>query len=105
MSDDLLDQLQESEREWAEIEKTTALRSEKDKKIISRFCAENDYADIKRTLDLLKKHQGLPQHDRDVVKSFESAYPDKLTVLGIHQFIDVRDIYGCYLESGGESDD
>ncbi len=45
MNENLEKQFQESESEWAEIEKSTAIRKQKDKRIISQYCAVNNEAD------------------------------------------------------------
>lgn len=112
MEDSLIDQLQESEEEWADIEKLRHdllnkenARLNKDKKIISHYCADNKHADITTTLELLLKYSALPEHDEETIKEFKQSYPSKLSVDIIHRFEDVKDIYSSYLESGGEYDD
>lgn len=104
MDDVLEKQVQESEEEWAEIEKTIKIREQKDKDIISHFCA-NNYADIARTLELLKKHKGMPKHDQERVNTFDKHYPDNITLKDILGYLDVKDIYRQFLESGGENND
>lgn len=105
MTDELQKSLQESVDEWGNIEKSKAIQEKKDKKIISKYCAENDPADIYRTLKLLNKYEGLPQHDKIIVESFEAKYPNKLTTKIILDFEDVKDIYSKYLESGGNDNE
>ena len=101
---DYLEQLcQESEFDWAEIQRMTDERNKKDKRIISEYCAKNKNADIIRILELLEKYDGLPSHDRDIVNEFKNSYPDSLTVKMIHSFEDTRDIYREYLEYGEEN--
>ena len=104
MDENLEKQFQESEKEWAEIEKLKSIREKKDKRIISIFCAQNDQADIIRILGLLEKYPGMPQHDKDIVYEFKKKYPNELTVKLIHSLLDVMDIYNQYLESGGDID-
>lgn len=102
MDENLEKQLQESESDWAEIEKHVAEREKKDKRIISQFCASNKQADMVRILDLLEKHNGMPNHDKEIVIEFKKCYPKELNTKLIHSFLDVRDIYSIYLESGGD---
>lgn len=105
MTKDLLEKLKESLQERADIERQLAERDKKDKKVISMYCAENAPADIYRTLKLLEKYNGLPEHDKYVVDNFNATYPKKLTVQLILEFEDVKDIYRRYLESGGNDDE
>lgn len=96
------DELQDSLVEWAKIEEQQILRRKKDEMLISKFCVENDYADVIRTLALLEKRKGMPTHDCEKVQTFKKNYPDSLTIQDIVDFMDVRDLYGRYLESGGK---
>ena len=105
MGEDIKSELADSLAEWAKIEQQQAEREEKDKKIISAYIAQNDGADIVRTLELLKKHRYLPNHDIEVIKEFEEHFPQKLTAPILARYLDVTDIYSKYLESGGENDD
>ena len=112
MDKDLIDQFQDSEVEWAdiqrlryELEEKERKRTLKDQNIISRYCGKNDYADITTTLELLLKYPGLAKHDQETVEKFKECYPKKLTVGMIHEYEDVVDIYSEYLESGGEYND
>lgn len=105
MDETLEKEFQDSEEEWAEIEKLKAIREKKDKKIISKFCANNDQADMLKILSLLEKYPGMPSHDKDVVFEFKKKYPNELTVQLIHSLLDVMDIYSQYLESGGNTND
>ena len=109
MDKDLVDQFQESEMEWAEIqelqcqlEAKKGKRTLKDQKIISQYCGKNVYADIITTLELLLKYPGLAKHDQETVKKFKECYPNELTVELIHKYEDILDIYNKFLESGGE---
>ncbi|MBD5395897.1 MAG: hypothetical protein HDR71_16920 [Lachnospiraceae bacterium] len=104
MDENLEKQFQESEAEWAEIEEKKAIREKKDKRIISMFCASNNQADMVQILNLLEKHNGMPDHDKEVIVSFKECYPGSLTVKLLHSFLDVKDIYSQYLESGGKDD-
>ena len=103
MNENLEKQFQESESEWAEIEKSTAIRKQKDKRIISQYCAVDNEADIIHTLELLEKYRGMPEHDQEILSEFKKNYPKTLTVKVIHNFEDVRDIYQRYLEFGEEN--
>lgn len=105
MNDELEKRMQDSEIEWAKIQELTAERQRKDKRIISEFCAANDEADIKRTLDLLNKYNGMPNHDKEIVNEFNTSYPRELTVKLIHNFLDVKDLYRKFLESGGDDNE
>lgn len=105
MDGSLEQKLQESEEEWAEIEKQKAQREKKDRKIISQYCAGYNRADMVQILELLEKHGGMPKHDKDIISEFKNNYPETLTTKLIHNFEDVKDIYSEYLESGGENDD
>ena len=102
MDENLEKKFQESELEWAEIEKLKAEREKKDRRIISEFCASNKQADMVQILELLEKYNGMPKHDKDIVSEFENKYPEQLNVKLIHSFLDVKDIYNQYLESGGD---
>ena len=102
MNDNLEEMMEQSEEEWAEIEKQIAQREKKDKKIISMYCAENRLADVVNIIELLEKHNGMPDHDREVVQEFKKQYPQMLTVKVLKSFMDVQLIYQGYLESGGE---
>ena len=105
MDNTIENQLQESLEEWADIEKLTYERQNKDKKIISKFCAENKAADIYHTLKLLEKYSGLASHDRETVEMMKSKYPQELDAKLLYDYLNMRDIYSDYLESGGECDD
>ena len=101
MDENLERKLQESESEWANIEKQRAEREKKDRKIISEFCANNKKADIFQILLLLEKYDGMPDHDKDVVMEFKNNYPGNINTKQLYNFLDVKDIYSKYLESGG----
>lgn len=103
MDENLEKQFQESENEWAVIEKSIAIRKQKDKRIISAYCAKNKDADIYHILQLLAKYHGMPSHDEEMLKEFKENYPKTLTVQMIHNFEDIKDIYQEYLESGEEN--
>lgn len=103
MDENLEKQFQESESEWAEIEKNTEIRKKKDQRIISKYCATNKEADIVHILKLLEKHGGMPNHDEELLTEFKEHYPKTLTVKMIHNFEDIKDIYSEYLESGVEN--
>ena len=103
MDENLEKQFQESEYEWAEIHKNIAIRKQKDKRIISQYCADNKEADIVHTLELLEKYKGMPEHDHEILTEFKMNYPKTLTVRIIHNFEDVKDIYQEYLEFGEEN--
>lgn len=105
MDEKLERQFQESEFEWAEIERLKAERKKKDNKIISQFCAANKQADMVRILELLEKHNGMPKHDKEIVYEFKKCYPEGLNVKLIHSFLDVKDIYSMYLEAGGDDNE
>ncbi len=105
MDSNLEKKLQESEAEWADIERLKAAREKKDQKILSIYCAMNRPADIIHTIELLAKYNGLPQHDKEIVENFKNSYPDKITVKLLHAFLDTKDIYKEYLESGGSCDE
>ncbi|MEY8265146.1 hypothetical protein AALA79_02015 [Lachnospiraceae bacterium 64-25] len=105
MDENLEREFQESESDWAEIEKLKAEREKKDKRIISQFCASNKQADMVRILELLVKHNGMPGHDKEIVSEFKRCYPEELNVKLIHSFLDVKDIYSTYLESGGDDNE
>lgn len=105
MDETLEKEFQDSEEEWAEIERLKAIREKKDKRIISIFCANNDEVDMLRILNLLEKYPGMPSHDKEIVYEFKKNYPKELTVKLIHSFLDVMDIYSRYLESGGGTND
>ena len=109
MDKDLVDQFQESEIEWADIqklqyqlEKNREKRLIKDQAIISRYCGSNSYADIISTLELLLKYPGLAKHDHETIQKFKESYPSELTVELIHKYEDILDVYSEYLESEGE---
>lgn len=102
MDENLEKDIQESLDDRARIEKELAEREKKDLKIISRFCAENNSADMYNILTLLEKYNGIADHDKRTVEDFRQSYPGKLTVKLISMFNDVKDIYSRYLESGGE---
>lgn len=97
--------INESEEEWAEIQKNTATRKKKDERIISMFCAENPASDINRTLELLEQYEGMPDHDKKIIKKFKDEYPKELSLSSILGFLDTTDIYHKYLESGGGAND
>lgn len=105
MDENLEKKFQESESEWAEIDRLITEREKKDKRIISQFCATNKQADMVRILKLLEKHNGMPKHDKEVVEEFKKNYPEELNIKLIHSFLDVKDIYSQYLESGGDDDE
>lgn len=98
-------QISESLDEWADIQKKMAEREKKDKKIISRFCANNTAADIGHILELLLKYDGMSGDDKKSIEEFKSSYPNKLTIPMLGDFLDIKDIYKEFLESGGENDD
>lgn len=102
MGNEIQEALQESVEEWAKIEKLEAVRKKKDQRIISKYCADNDPADIYRILKLLNRLDGLPSHDKETIKSFESKYPNNLSTKLILEFEDVKDIYSKYLEQEGK---
>lgn len=109
MDKDLVDQFQESEMEWAEIqelqfqlEEKKGKRTLKDQNIISKYCGRNNYADIISTLELLLKYPGLAKHDHETIQKFKESYPNELTVELIHKYEDILDVYSEYLESEGE---
>lgn len=101
MEETLEKKLQESEAEWAKLERLIAEREKKDKRIISEYCANNNSADIYNILELLEKYDGMPEYDKETVSEFKDNYPIKLTVNLIHRYEDLKDIYNEYLESGG----
>lgn len=103
MNEDLEKQFQESEKEWAEIEKNKTIRMQKDRRIISNYCASNKDADIYHILQLLEKYSGMPTYDEEMINEFKENYPKTLTVKMIHNFEDIKDIYHEYLESGEEN--
>lgn len=105
MNTDFEEMFQESELEWAELNKLIAKREKKDRKIISQFCAANNSADMLHIIELLEKYGNLPQYDCDIVSEFKEKYPKDLTVQLIHAFTDLTDIYSSILESGGEAND
>ncbi len=105
MDETLERKLQESEAVWAEIEKMTAEREKKDKRIISEYCASNNSADIYNILELLEKYDGMPEYDQETVTQFKANYPKLLTVNLIHRYEDLKDIYNEYLELGGQTND
>ena len=105
MSDNLEEMLEQSEEEWAEIDKKVALREKKDKKIISMYCAENRSADVFNIIELLEKYNGMPDHDSEIVQEFKAQYPKMLKVKTLKSFMDIQLIYHGYLDSGGESDE
>lgn len=101
MDESLGKKLQDSEVEWARIQRQIAEREKKDRRIISEYCAKNDIADIYHILELLEKYDGMPDYDKETVVEFRGNYPKKLTVDLIHRYEDLKDIYNNYLESGG----
>lgn len=103
MNENLEKEFQESESEWAEIQNLTNIRMQKDKRIISKYCASNNDADIIQILNLLEKYRGMPEHDEQIIKEFKENYPKKLTVRMIHNFEDVKELYQEYLEYGEEN--
>lgn len=105
MKTDLEYLMQESESEWADIEKKIAIREKQDRKIISIYCSQNKKADIIHTIELLEKYNGMPRHDQDIIANFKNEYPENLKIKTLHAFLDVKDIYEEYLESGGETYD
>lgn len=105
MDDKLKQLLQESFDEWADIQKRQAEREKKDKKIISLYCSQNSQADILQIIKLLLKFKGMAGHDKETVENFKEKYPDKLSVELLSDFLDVKDLYKEYLESGGENDE
>lgn len=105
MDRELDELMQESEFEWSEIQKQIAIREMKDRRIISKFCANNKHGDIIRSIELLEKNEGLPGHDKEVLGNFKQEYPDNLKVRTLHDFLDIQDIYSSYLESGGNEND
>ncbi len=96
---------QESEEEWAEINKRKIIRQKKDERIISSYCAENIEEDILNTVELLLKYRGMAGHDKETVEEFKKMYPDKLNVPLLRKYMDLLDIFEKYLESGGEKNE
>ncbi len=105
MDDNLKQMMQESFDEWADIEQRQAEREKKDKRIISLYCSRNRQADVFQIIELLNKFKGMAGHDKDTVEDFKRNYPDKLNVKLLNDFLDVKDLYKEYLESGGDNDD
>lgn len=105
MDDNLKQLMQESLDEWADIQKRQAEREQKDKKIISLYCSQNSQADIFQIIKLLMKFKGMAGHDKATVEEFKEKYPDKLDIKLLYDFLDVKDLYKEYLESGGENDE
>lgn len=103
MDENLEKQFQESENDWADIQRKTDIRNQKDRRIISQYCAKNKEADIIHTLKLLEKFKGMPNYDEELLNEFRENYPKTLTVKMIHDFEDIKDIYREYLESGEEN--
>ena len=99
MTNELQTALQESIYQLEKIEKLEAVQRKKDQKTISKYCAEHDPADIYRTLKLLNNFDGLPSHDKEIVKNFKEKYPNDLSTKLILEFEDVKDIYNKFLES------
>lgn len=96
------DNIQESLVEWAEIDKCTAIRMKKDERIVRQFCAENTEQDIMGILELLEQYKGMSSPDQKIVVDFKQKYPKQLDVKSIADFLDVKDLYSQYLESGGK---
>lgn len=105
MDDNLKQMIQESLDEWADIEQRQAEREKKDKRIISLYCSQNRQADVFQILELLVKFKGMAGHDKETVEDFKSKYPNKLDVKLLNDFLDVKDLYKEYLESGGDCDE
>ncbi len=105
MDKEFENELLDSLDEWSDIERLIEERTKKDKKIISKFCANNDSADIFHILELLEKHKGLPEHDRETVKMMKLKYPKELDCRLLNDYLDMTEIYNKYLESGGGCDD
>lgn len=105
MEDKLKEMLQGSLEAWANIDRSRAEQEKKDRKIISMYCAKNQPADIFRTIELLEKFNGLPEYDEQVIKKFKENYPKKITTKLLFDFLDVKDIYREFLESGGKNND
>ena len=101
MDEKYKEELQESLRKWATIDKILAIQRKKDEPLISRFCANNDPEDINQTIKKLKNHKGMPKHDRKIITTFELAYPDNLTTKILLQYLDLTDIYSDFLRSMG----
>lgn len=101
MDEKYKEELQESLRKWAIIEKILVIQRKKDEPLISRFCADNDPDDITQTINKLKDHKGLPTHDKKVINKFEHAYPDNLTTKIILQYLDLTDLYSDFLRNMG----
>lgn len=103
MDDSLEKEIQDSLEERAYLEQQLAERDKKDLRIISRFCAANDAADMYHTLELLNKYPGMPSHDKKTVNEIgKSSREGKLTVKLIAKYNDIINLYSRYLESGGE---
>lgn len=100
MDEKLGREIQEALTEWADIRKRETMRIQKDRRIISKYCAQNDRPDILHTLQLLEKYNGMPSHDEDIVLKFKENYPKTLTIEMICDFEDLREIYKEYLENG-----
>ena len=105
MDEKLKNDLNKSLEEWADIEKRRALQEKKDRQIISIYCAKNDISDVYRTIELLKKHRGMPSYAKETVITFEENYPNSLTAQIICDYEDTKDIYKDYLEKGGDEDE
>lgn len=105
MNGELKELIQASKEEWADIQKQISERERKDKIIISKICAKNDYADVVNIIRLLKKHNGLPEHDQQTIDEMEKNYPKKLTLDLLERYFDVVDVYSDYLENGGDEDE
>lgn len=103
--DDIKAMMQESLADRAIIEQNLAERDKKDRKIISLYCARNKEADIIRIIELLLKFNGMAGHDKETIREFKTKYPDKLNVKLLNDFLDVKDLYKEYLESGGDDDE
>ena len=105
MDKDIKKLTEESFEEWADIEQKQAEREKKDKKIISLYCSQNLQADVFQIIELLMKFKGMAGHDKDTVMAFKEKYPDKLNIKLLHDFLDVKDLFKEYLESGGTGDE
>ena len=97
------EELQESLKIWTKIDMILAIQRTKDQPLIRKFCSKNDFDDIRKTIQTLKNHKGVPTHDKQIIIAFELAYPDNLTTKLISQYLDLTDIYSDFLRNMGVS--
>lgn len=105
MNDEIKKALEESIDDWAALDKSKAEREKKDRKIISIFCSKNTKGDMNKIIELLECFDGMAGPDKEIVNDFKTNYPDKLNTKLLYDFLDLKDIYAEYLESGGEYND